>query len=274
MTGIVTKLRDILGDNYKVISETQDYISSLIFTLQNANIDSTSLVVQNNGVVWSATIPAGSTVAWTRSGSTITITKTSHGLITGDSVALSASSDVTALPLATYLVTKLTTNTFTVVGLNAGASSGTCSYPTSTNYSYSSTTGAITITGTVIAGDVFTFIYNAYEKYSDAELQGYVRSALYYLTSEKYKIFIIRPPTYIFPTPTEEEECLVAVVAAILIKGSISYYQTPEFRINFAENIPVSKRIKTAVAEFKKSFGVLDYIDLTDEPAEVEEDED
>lgn len=272
MTNIVLKLRDIIQDNYKYITETQDYITSHIFTLEYANIS--SLVVLNNGVTWSATIPAGVSVAWTRSGAIVTITKAAHGLITGDSITIATSSAVGALPLGTYLVTTLTSSTFTVTGVSASSISGTCSYPTSTNYTYSSTTGRVTITGIVIAGYVLTFSYNAYSKYSDAELQGYIRSALYHISIEKYKVFTIRPPTYIFPTPTEEEECLAAVIAAILIKGSITSYRTPEFQISFEENVSLSKRIKQTVSEFKKSFGVLDYVDLDDEPAEVDDDED
>ena len=272
MTNIVLKLRDLLADSLKYIpDDVQDYITSSVFALQYANIS--SLVVTKGTDIWGMTYPIGTAVTWTRSVATVTVTKTAHGLITGDSITFSSSSDATALPNTAHLVTKLTANTFSVVGLSAGASSGTVSYPAGINYSYSSTTGKVTILGTIVPGEVLTFSYYAYEKYSDTELQGYIRSALYYLSAEKYKTFTIRPPTFIFPTLTESEECLVAIVAAILINGSINQYRTPEFQINFTENLSVSKRIKLAVGEFKKSFGVMEYVDLEDEPAEIDDDE-
>lgn len=140
------------------------------------------------------------------------------------------------------------------------------------NYSYSA--GIVTVTGTLVAGDTLRFDYNAYSKYSDAELQGYIRSALYYLTAEQYKTFVIRPPTLIMPTPTEDEECLIAIIACILIKGSIRQYRTPEFTITFGENISVEQKIKEAVAKFKKTFGYLTYVDLDEQAAEEENDED
>ena len=260
MTNLLIKVRDILGDNYQTISETQDYISSMIFTMQYSNIDSTTLKVYKNGVLWSLTPVAGAGVAWARTTTVVTITKTAHGLITGDSVVVTVTSDATALPLGTYTVTKLTADTFKVTGLNAGGTSGTCTYTITANYSYSA--GIVTITGNLTAGDSLRFDYQAYSKYSDTELQGYIRSACYYLTAEKYKTFAIKPPTLIFPTPSEDEEALLAIVACILIKGSIRQYRTPEFTITFGENLSVEQKIKQAVAKFKKAFGYIDYVDL------------
>lgn len=265
MTNLVIKLRDILGDNYQAITETQEYYTSKIFSLEYANIDSTSLLVYKNGAI----IPVVS-ATWARTGTVVTITKTTHGLIDGDVITLTISSAVAALPLGIYTITKLTVDTFTVVGLSAGATTGTCTY---NNYSYSTTTGKITIVGTLTAGDSFTFTYNAYEKYSDTELQGYIRSALYYLTAEKYGTFKILPPTSIFPTPSEGEECLIAIIASILIKGSIRQYRTPEITITFGENLSSEEKIKRLVQQFKKSYGVLEYVDPTDESA-IEDDED
>jgi hypothetical protein len=272
MDTILTKLRDLLSDNYKFINEAQEYYGGAkIFPLQYANIDSTTLVTYKNGVVWLITPVAGSGVAWTRTGTTITITKTGHGLITGDSVTITVSSDATALPLGAKTVTKLTDNTFTVVGLNAGAASGTCTYTIIANYSYSSTTGKITITGTFTAGDVLTFEYNAYEKYSTSELRAYIRNSLYYLAIEKYKVYTARVDNLIFPTPTEEEEALIAIIAAILIKGNIRQYRTPEFTIIFdTDNMSIDKKIKETLFQFKKAFGVLDYIDLKAEEEHIE----
>jgi hypothetical protein len=243
----------------------------MIFSLQYANVDSTSLKVYKNGVLWSLTPVAGAGVAWARTTTVVTITKTAHGLITGDSVIVTVTSDATALPLGTYTVTKLTVDTFKVTGLNAGGASGTCTYTITANYSYSA--GIVTVTGNLTAGDSLRFDYSAYSKYSDTELQGYIRSACYYLTAEKYKTFAIRPPTLIFPTPTEDEEALLAIIACILIKGSIRQYRTPEFTITFGENLSIEQKIKQSVAKFKKAFGYIDYVDLDEQAAETEDED-
>jgi hypothetical protein len=271
MTNLLIKVRDILGDNYQSITETQDYISSMIFSLQYANVDSTSLKVYKNGVLWSLTPVAGAGMTWARTATAITITRTAHGLITGDSVVITVTSDAAALPLGTYVVTKISASNFRITGLNAGGTSGTCTYTVTANYSYLA--GIVTVTGNLTAGDSLRFDYSAYSKYSDTELQGYIRSALYYLTAEKYKTFAIRPPTLIFPTPTEDEECLIAILACILIKGSIRQYRTPEFTITFGENLSIEQKIKQSVSKFKKAFGYIDYVDLDEQAADTEDDE-
>jgi hypothetical protein len=141
-----------------------------------------------------------------------------------------------------------------------------------TNYSYSSITKKITVTGTLTTGDSLRFEYSAYEKYTDNELRGYIRSAIYHLAVEKYKVFTAKSDNIIFPTPSEAEESLIAIVAAILIKGNIKSYKTPEFSIIFdTDNMSVEKKIKTVLNQYKKSFGYITYVDLTGEMAETED---
>lgn len=133
-----------------------------------------------------------------------------------------------------------------------------------TNYSYDSATGKLTITGALVAGDSLEVTYSYYSKYSDTELEGYIRAAVAYLAIEQYKTFAVKPPNIIFPTPTEAEEYLLAIIAAILIKGNIRQYRTPEITVIFNENESPEKRIRKAVRQFKKTFGVIDYIDPTE----------
>ena len=131
-----------------------------------------------------------------------------------------------------------------------------------TNYSYSSTTGKITVTGTLGAGDSLEVNYSYYLKYSDTELQGFARGAISYLVVDKYKCYIVKPPSLIFPTPTEDEENLIAIVATILIKGDVISYRTPELTINFERGDSKEKKIKKLIRQFQKTFGVLDYVNL------------
>ena len=129
------------------------------------------------------------------------------------------------------------------------------------NYTYSSSTSKVTVTGTLTSGDVLTFSYNKYEKYSDSELRAYIRNAIYHLAIEKYRVFTAKSDNVVYPTPSEAEECLLSIIAAILIKGNIRQYRTPEFTIVFdTDNMSVEKKIKATLRQFKKCFGQLTYI--------------
>jgi hypothetical protein len=130
-----------------------------------------------------------------------------------------------------------------------------------TNYSYSTTTGKLTVTGTLTVGDSLEVTYSYYQKYSDTELQGQIRSAISYLVVEKYRCFAVKPPDIIFPTPSENEENLIAVVASILIKGDVVGYRTPELTINFERGDSKEKKIKKFVRQYQKAYGYLTYID-------------
>lgn len=138
----------------------------------------------------------------------------------------------------------------------------------SSNYSYSTATGKLTVTGTLVAGDSLEVTYSYYAKYSDTELQGFISAAISYLSVEQYKCFAIKPPTLIFPSPTEQEENLIAVVASILIKGDMVSYRTPELTVTFERGDNKEKKIKKFIRQFKKTYGVLDYIDLKENLAD------
>lgn len=129
------------------------------------------------------------------------------------------------------------------------------------NYSYSSTTGKLTVTGTLTAGDSLEVDYSYYSKYSDTELQGFIKAAISYLSVEKYGTFAVKSDNIIFPTPTEGEENLLAVIAAILIKGDVASYRTPELSVSFEKSDSKEIKIKKYVRQYKKAYGCLKYID-------------
>lgn len=66
--------------------------------------------------------------SWSRSGTTVTVTSAGHSLRTGLSIVVNSSSAPTGATLGTKVVTVLSSNTFTYVGVNAGATSGTLDY--------------------------------------------------------------------------------------------------------------------------------------------------
>lgn len=69
------------------------------------------------------TAPVAATYA--RSGYTVTVTSTAHGLVTGQNIGItfSAASSVSAAA-GNYIVTKLTADTFTITDLNTGTIAG------------------------------------------------------------------------------------------------------------------------------------------------------
>jgi len=131
----------------------------------------------------------------------------------------------------------------------------------SSNYSYNSTTGKITVTGTLVSGDSIEFDYQAYLKYSDTEIKSYIRQSLIYLTAERYKTFITNPDDTIFPTPCEAENDMIALIATLLFDCTVSSYRTPEFSVTLEKDISRPMQIKRIIAQFRKAYGVLEYID-------------
>jgi len=76
----------------------------------------------------------GSSVTWVRVGTTVTVTKSAHGLLTGHKIPITASSELGAIPIGIYTATKIDNNVFTIVGIDSGATSGTISYSAGSKY--------------------------------------------------------------------------------------------------------------------------------------------
>jgi hypothetical protein len=64
-------------------------------------------------------------LAWSRSGTTVTVTSAGHSLRTGMVIVVSNTSDSAAIRNGFYSATALTSSTFNITGINAGATSGT-----------------------------------------------------------------------------------------------------------------------------------------------------
>jgi len=139
------------------------------------------------------------------------------------------------------------------------------------NYSYSTTTGKLTVTGSLTAGDSLEVDYSYFCKYSDTELQGFIKAAISYLSIERYGTFAVKSDNIIFPTPTEAEENLISIVSSILIKGDVIGYRTPELTISFERGDSKEKKIKKIVRQFKKSKGVFKYIKMDEKIVDIDE---
>jgi hypothetical protein len=70
-----------------------------------------------------ATVPVSSSVTYGRTGTTVTVSKTAHGLVTGDVVGI----HFEASPSATdgnYVITRVDANNFTLTDINTGSITG------------------------------------------------------------------------------------------------------------------------------------------------------
>jgi hypothetical protein len=80
--------------------------------------------------------PVTSSVTYERAGTLVTVTKTAHGLVTGDIVGIhfNTASNVAATD-GNYSITRLTANTFTLTDINSGtvANTATALYVTGAN---------------------------------------------------------------------------------------------------------------------------------------------
>lgn len=76
-------------------------------------------------VSWTSPSNVRTGIAWTRSGTNISITDAGHGYVVGAKILISASSSTAALPTGTYTIVSVSGSVYTVTGLNAGATSGT-----------------------------------------------------------------------------------------------------------------------------------------------------
>jgi hypothetical protein len=131
-------------------------------------------------------------------------------------------------------------------------------------YTIDITVPSVTIESTVTLGqgDVISFRYSCYKQYTDAEIKQYIHSSIIRLSCEKYTTFVLRDDEVIFPTPVEQDENLICLIASILMEGNLARYKTPDIELEFAKDEDNESRIKRTIRMFRKTFGVVDYMNL------------
>ena len=98
--------------------------------------------------VWDTTT-APTTATYARSGNTITVTLSAHGLTTGQNIGLTfAPASGTSATNGNYTVTVLTSSTYTVTDINSGTIAGGTACTQGTRWLTSFDTSAVTTSGT------------------------------------------------------------------------------------------------------------------------------
>lgn len=161
--------------------------------------------------------------------------------------------------VATFPLTEPNIDSTTIIVYKNGIVYG------SGNYSYNSATGRLTITG-LTSGNIIEVYYSAYKKYSNAEIEGYIKSALYKISMNQYKDFIVGSGDVIVDItnviPTTKEYNLIAGVVSILIDGKKKSYKTNEVTILYTENESQDTRISKLIEAYRGLEMSVDYHNL------------
>lgn len=128
------------------------------------------------------------------------------------------------------------------------------------DYSFDTETEKVELTVSGMnTGDVIDMSY-LYTKYSDDEIDGYIRSALIYLSTNNYYTFQ-EENDEIYPEPSDREINLLALITSVLIQGTTASIRTPDLTLQFNEKLSVFDKIQKIISTFKKdthgSFGIL-----------------
>jgi len=117
---------------------------------------------------------------------------------------------------------------------------------------------------TLVANDIILILYSFYKKFSDAEIKGYLSSALGYFSLHRYKkTFDLTDDDYVISIndldPDEKELYFIAIIASILIDPQNIRMRTPEFELTANRSVSDQEQIKTAFAHFKRMIGNVSF---------------
>lgn len=130
------------------------------------------------------------------------------------------------------------------------------------DYSFDSSTNKLTISVDLTANDIIEVIYTYY-KYSNTELEEYVRAGLVWLS-----IFDVSENDYemedddIYPEPDGRTIDLIALVSSILIKPDWTEYRLPNITVRYNSRIPKEDRIERLINRFTLGLGVNDIVEF------------
>lgn len=127
--------------------------------------------------------------------------------------------------------------------------------------SYDTSTQKVTITDTLVNGDTVEINYNYYPRYSTSEIQNRIRSALIHLSVKNYYHYELISST-VYPEPTPQEENLIAMITAIILKPENKTYRLPDITINAPNSsLTTDDLISKTISLFKKnSHGIFSLV--------------
>ena len=129
-------------------------------------------------------------------------------------------------------------------------------------HTYDTTLNKVTVSSSLTTGDTIQVDYTTYPNYSTTELTSHVRAALVYLSINNYGEFLYdTDDDDIYPTLTDTEENLVAMIAALIIDPDNRTIRLPDVTITNPTDVPTNVKISKTIASFKRnSHRVFDII--------------
>jgi len=161
----------------------------------------------------------------------------------------------------TFLYT--TTNIFTISQTNITIVQVLLNGEETEDYTFDSVTNKITITASgVTSSDVIEVDYT-YTKYSDTEIDSYVRSALVFVsvyTRNDDFDFELEGESAgnmeIVPTMDSKTSDLISLVSSILIKPNYSSYNLPNLKVTYPVKMTKEERIEKLIGKFNEGIGL------------------
>jgi len=135
-----------------------------------------------------------------------------------------------------------------------------------TDYTYNATTNRVTIIASLTKKDNIIVTYSYYQKYSDSEIQNYIKASLIWFVRKNYsKYFYMNASDEVVTLdgiqPTEREADMVALVTAIDIDPKNINISTKDFKFNAVENKSRTEQIDEAFAHFTRTFGTVGFLE-------------
>ena len=129
-----------------------------------------------------------------------------------------------------------------------------------TNYTFNSDVNSVTVNDSMNNGDVVKIFYTK-NKFSDRELDAYIRQALLYIALG-YKNFDVNDDGSLNPEPTSEEKKLIVLIASILAKPNYTEYRLPTVTVRYTENMSVEEKINALINRYVVFAGIWDYVEI------------
>lgn len=126
-------------------------------------------------------------------------------------------------------------------------------------------TNQVTIVANLASDDVIEFKYKYYCRNSDELLKQYIISALVWISlygDEDFELEDDGVDAYVYPTPNNKEEDLIAIVASVLINPNFDSYKFGNVTMTYPDNATKEDKIKGLVQDFYSGLGVWCTLEL------------
>ena len=135
------------------------------------------------------------------------------------------------------------------------------------DYTFDEDTNKITITASGLYTSSIIECDYTYTKYSDTELDSYIRSALVFISvysrGDEFNFELEGESAgdmEIVPTMDAHTSDLVSLVTSILIKPDYIQYNLPNLKVTYPVKMPKEERIEKLIGKFNEGIGINEVI--------------